>query len=607
MLALVLLACKPAPPAFCEGEVAYTFAPGPDAELDAWPDDHWTVADPSTPTGLRLHLSPAEHSALAEFPANYQDWFTHLSTLDGFGLSAGIFLRFSAPLPGSALDPSRIHVVSLGAEGPQDHPVEVLTTDYGRTLLLRPRRALPEATEVVVVLETDPSAADCVRPSPALRELVSPDTQLPRGEDAPALSARYVAALAELGLSPEQVGAMTLFTTQTATRLSRQVAEHIRGLTPALEAPASCVEEGAWRRCDAGLEALDFRGPERVVEGWDAQPQAGYTLPVRIWLPPTAQPGPYPVIVCGHGLGGDVDDCDVLVPEAAELGVAVVALDAVEHGMHPARTPMELDLLAPLMIFAIRVNPPGINGLQLRDNFRQSAWDKLQLLRALEVGLDLDGDGAADLDGERVVYAGVSLGAIMAAEPLALSAVPQAAWTAVGGARITQIIQDSPEFSVLIDLMAPSNMDEGDVDRAFPLLQTMVDPGDPAVWGPRVLEDRVFEDGSRPHYAALMALNDTIVPNTTNSLYVAALGLPGVGQEVWPMEGVSFAPGSVSGNLDGVTAGVVQLAAVQHGGVWESAEHANVHDSDQGFASLRAFLLPALEGETPVLLDPSVE
>lgn len=71
------------------------------------------------------------------------------------------------------------------------------------------------------------------------------------------------------------------------------------------------------------------------------------------------------------------------------------------------------------------------------------------------------------------------------------------------------------------------------------------------------------------------------------------------------MEGIHFASGSVSGNLDGVTAGVVQLGEVTHAGQPEPAEHANLHDSEEGFASVRAFLYPALSGELPVLLDPA--
>jgi hypothetical protein len=87
-----------------------------------------------------------DNPVFADYPENYADWYTHLSTLNGFGVNSGIFLRFTGDLRPEDITAERIYVVSLGAEGPTRHAVEILTTDREETLLLRPWRALPEET-----------------------------------------------------------------------------------------------------------------------------------------------------------------------------------------------------------------------------------------------------------------------------------------------------------------------------------------------------------------------------------------------------------------------------------------------------------------------------
>jgi hypothetical protein len=46
-----------------------------------------------------------------------------------------------------------------------------------------------------------------------------------------------------------------------------------------------------------------------------------------------------------------------------------------------------------------------------RDAFRQTAADLMQLVRVIELGMDMDGDSISDLDSSRVDYTGFSLGA----------------------------------------------------------------------------------------------------------------------------------------------------------------------------------------------------
>src|SRR5690606_33756607 len=64
----------------------------------AFPDDFYTTEDATTPTGLRVTLTGAEVPWVDTVPVGFRGVFDHLSTLDGFGTTAGGFLRFTQPL-----------------------------------------------------------------------------------------------------------------------------------------------------------------------------------------------------------------------------------------------------------------------------------------------------------------------------------------------------------------------------------------------------------------------------------------------------------------------------------------------------------------------------
>jgi len=63
-------------------------------------------------------------------------------------------------------------------------------------------------------------------------------------------------------------------------------------------------------------------------------------------------------------------------------------------------------------------NNEGINAaasrsiIRDRDGQRQTVADLMQLVRVIEVGVDADGNGVADLDPSRIYYLGQSLGGI---------------------------------------------------------------------------------------------------------------------------------------------------------------------------------------------------
>jgi hypothetical protein len=73
--------------------------------------------------------------------------------------------------------------------------------------------------------------------------------------------------------------------------------------------------------------------------------------------------------------------------------------------------------------------PRGI--ISNRDGFRQTVVDLMQLVRVIEAGIDIDGDGMTDVDPARLYYTGISWGGVygalfLAVEPRVRAGVPNA-------------------------------------------------------------------------------------------------------------------------------------------------------------------------------------
>jgi hypothetical protein len=74
-----------------------------------------------------------------------------------------------------------------------------------------------------------------------------------------------------------------------------------------------------------------------------------------------------------------------------------------------------------------------------RDGLRQTVIDLMQLVRQVEVGLDVDGDGTADLNAQRIYYAGQSFGGIYGTKLLGIEPNIKAGVPNVPGGSITEV------------------------------------------------------------------------------------------------------------------------------------------------------------------------
>ncbi len=593
---------------FCTGATTYLYEP--QKALTTFPDDWFTVDDAQSGTGVHVHFDSATMPWIAATQGQFASVYTDLSTLDGWGITAGVILRFSGPLQAdlpsgdTSVQSEALAIWDLDATPPTKVPFETKLTDNGNTMILWPMRPLIEKHRhgAIVTTQLLDAKGGCMAPSSALQHLLVPQP----GDDAAVkrLQPRYQALLAAAKVQPEQVAAAVVFTSQTTSAASVAIAADIKTRSYDWKTKPTCVKDTLYRVCDGVFSVGDYRDGRKVV---GTTPQSWGDLPVRIWLP-LEQTSTVPTMIFGHGLGSDRGQGQDLAEVAAPVHLATVAIDAVGHGDHPGPKPTS-KIFAIFAFFGIDPLAQTLDGLQLRDNWRQSTYDKLQLLRLLQAHPDVDNDGVADLDTQKLIYLGVSLGGIMGPEFLALAPEIHMACLAVPGGRVSSIIAESGEFSPLVPMMQPEGTTDGDVARFFPVLQTLIDPGDSCAYGPHVLNNRLPGQGDKgPNLLFQMVMNDQYVPNVANRALARSMGIPQMAPVLQPVGLVPSAPSApFAENLaPGQTAALFQYDRVttSKGAPPVVAEHGNEPKCQEALLQDLHFLTTWLESGKAEILDP---
>ncbi len=264
------------------------------------------------------------------------------------------------------------------------------------------------------------------------------------------------------------------------------------------------------------IRSPDFRGaggvfdPEKVsgtVVAEDALVDFILVLPAGRAVPPR-------IVILQHGFGGSNLSMLPLAGDLARQGLASIAISAVSHGRRGS----------PLALLRSRA-------IQVRDIFRQTIADQMALARALEAGVDIDGDDRADVDTSEIDYLGRSLGSIIGATFVAVEDRIHAAVLNVGGGRVAflgqapavrpiysgyyaEIIEldvDSPEFGVF-------------VDRLLELGQQALDPADPLNFA-RLWTIAPFPDAPARRILLQEGIGDEWVSNENTEALALAGGL----------------------------------------------------------------------------------
>ncbi len=597
----------PTPVTLCEGPTALRYAPLVGA-FEAFPDDLLAeAADTASGQRLRPIGAGTPDDPWLQFPSVRAD----LQTLTGFAATGSAFVRFTAPIdpatlptPGAETD-ADASVVLVALDGSAElvefdwRLLDEEFNDDRPTLFIDPLLPLrPETTyALAVTTRVRDTGGDCIAPSEQMAQLLTEtatDPTLTRTADDRAVALQTLQML-DLVDDVGELTALVTFTVRESLSDTIAIAEAIAYANP----PPITIDEGClsaatfpYRQCDFSLRVADFTNTSGVVD--DAPvPQGFINLPVQALLPPSGE-GPFPVVVFGHGLWGDRTGAWFIASTLAPAGFAVVAIDAPKHGQHPdtAKLNAAFDLLG----LTDDLSDPFLP-FSARDNFRQATFDKLQLLRRIEAGMDVDGDGNVDVDADDMHYMGISLGSVMAAPLLALAPQIRSAALVVGGVRLTDIVT-SDTFNGLVGAVTP-DMTDGARRRFLTVVQSMLDEGEPQLLAPHVLADRLpgFE-GEPPQVLAQMVLDDAIVTNTATGYLARAFGLEIVGTQQLPIRGVTREGAlPVAGNLGNrLTGGLFQYTHVLVDGsraAFEAATHENVQSDPGAVAQVLTFFATA--------------
>ncbi len=595
-LLLALIGCTPEEPEFCAAETRQEWQPLSVERLDQYPDDLWTRPDPGSPTGLRVNVDTASTPWLLEVSSLLRPIATGVQHRSGFGRMGGVAMQFSRSL-GEVPSGEALRFVDLSVDPPADVAYEARLADDGEQLLLQPLQPLSAGAQHAVVLTRAhvPETGACVAPSADLRALLLQEdvsSQLDHIADA------YSSVAERLGLAVDDVSAATVFTTHDDLVGFRAIADDLtsRPMTWTQD-PACEVWEGG-RRCTALFVAEDHRG-EGDITSFEAR--GTWELGVDLWLPAVVD-SPVPLVLFGHGIDSSRGEARKLARELMTQGIAVVSIDAMEHGEHPARNDDVSDALA---LLGITLDPIAFNGLSLAQNFVQTSFDRLQLLELLHQMPDVDGDGTADLDMERIGYMGVSLGGLMGPGVMALGDDIDAGVLAVAGGHLATFAVDNTHTQDLRPLFVELAGSEAAWERLLLVGQSAMDPADPAVFAAHVFTDRLGTRQDGPHLLLPVSINDVTVPVSTGKALARSLALPHmppVADDVSLLEVSALAP--LEGNQDGLTAAFFQFDRVTHDGGVVPSSHSNTPWSPEGRELILGFFETWVTSEVPVVVDP---
>jgi len=291
----------------------------------------------------------------------------------------------------------------------------------------------------------------------------------------------------------------------------------------------------------------------------------------HVFLPSTPQPATgYPVVIYGHGFGDSQwGGPTAVAPTLAQAGFATIAINAVGHGFGPLSQVIVTSPSGAVTTLTAGGRAVDLNGdgqfdptegclaadpaqVALRDCLRQTALDLSELVRTIQGGIDLDGDGKPDLDATKIYYVGESLGSMYGTIFSALEPAVRASVLNVGGGSVEDIVRWSQSYhslaAALLAMRTPSLLNEGtdfndnyvfpyqgvkvndvpgaiEIQNAFELYEWLESVGDPVYYAPHMAASML---PGVPFKRILfqLARMDTTMPNMATTRLIKAANHP---------------------------------------------------------------------------------
>ncbi len=529
---LSLLACTPRPP------------DGPgligDHPLNPFPVDHLHA-----PEG-RLDLDPSWF----DLPAELTPLSTgRLAWRDGFSPAQTVVVRLDRVEPDALPSwrdprPGETGVRLLDRTSGRWLPVMAELDAHERaqpgTLLIRPLEALPPGHTIAVALTT--ALTD---PVPRFRAAL---TRRPPRDlvDQAEHYASLAAAFAERGLPTDELALAWSFSVGDGTAPLRSAWEQVPvpvsyTLGPPLEADhGDPVPPATWRAAAGSFTTPDFLVDDLALNlqpDGSVLPTGTVEAPIHIHVPTSvadAAPRSVPVLIFGHGILSlpehyldDPADPSRVAELAHRLGAIVIATRW--RGLTTPDLPTTLQVASDFGQFHT-----------LTDRLVQAQANLKALIRLIHEGELLDDplflgrDGQPLPDRDRLLYYGISLGAIEGAVALADAPPFEHTVLHVGGSQWSTMLERSsnwPPFALLVERSIPDALTR---QRLYALSQLWWDPVDPIAY----VEDLYAWD-----LLLQEARGDQQVPNLTTRVLARSIGLPLLEPAVEPVWGINTAPG----------------------------------------------------------------
>jgi hypothetical protein len=151
----------------------------------------------------------------------------------------------------------------------------------------------------------------------------------------------------------------------------------------------------------------------------------------NLFLPAAPRPANgWPVAIYGHGFGDNKNNSPLAVASTlAAHGIATISINVVGHGFGAGGTLTVIRSAGPVVLPAggrgVDQNGDGAidssegllatgaqTDIAARDGIEQTVTDLMQVVRAIQGGMDVEGNGSKALDAGRIYYFGQSLGGI---------------------------------------------------------------------------------------------------------------------------------------------------------------------------------------------------
>jgi hypothetical protein len=522
-------------------------------ESGPFPSDLFAVADPGQNTGLRVSLPKPNCVAR---PSDCAD-IDVINTLDGFNLQPRLSIPFDGAIDVSTVNSQTVFLMSLGGTLPGGAPGgkivginQIVWDPATDTVHAEADEFLDQHTRYLLVVTRgvrdllgDPAeAALKFRRDLNFGQTKDPAVKAYRKALLDALS-----QLRSVGITPGDVVAASIFTTQSAPAVLEKIRDQLKAVTPAparfdlgpggrrtvfprntvgsitftrqgvtppsvtvplialsvlssvgIPAPVSTLAFGKYQSPDYRDPIGNFMPPVPTATG---VPHAQGTADIyfNLFLPAGPKPpGGWPVAIFGHGFTDNKNNGPFAVAAVmAANGIATIAINVAGHGRGPGSTLTVLTTTGPVVFPAggrgvdqngdgVIDSTEGVNALppqtiiNSRDGLRQTVVDLMQLVRVIEVGMDVDGNGSVDLDPARIYYFGQSFGGIYGTILLALEPSVRAGVPNVAGGPIIETARLSPVFRPMVGLSLfqriPSLLNDGPPNPAtatFPFIENM--------------------------------------------------------------------------------------------------------------------------------------